>query len=145
GAVDRADHGRLMLHVRQVADADGGPGTQLEPEEVLIRPREPAPPSVRRDAREVDAVDEDAAAGRRVELRQQLDQGRLAGAVLPHDGDDRTGRQGEVDVREDGCAGARVREGDVVEPDALGDALGYGRVGLLGDGGGVVLQPGQPA
>ena len=37
---------------------------------------------------QVGAVDQDRAAGRPVELAQQLDQGGLAGAVLADDGDD---------------------------------------------------------
>ena len=53
------------------------------------------------------------------------------------------GGQPQVDVVEDRCGRPRICERDVLQPDALHDALGDRQVGLLGDGGRVVLQPGE--
>ena len=113
----------LVVEPRQIADADGVPGAELEAEEVLEGAGEPRAPVDGGNAREVGSIDEDAAARRLVHLRQQLDQRRLAGAVLADDRDHRAGRQIEIDVVEHEPLGAGIRKRDVIEADALGQAL----------------------
>ena len=84
---------RLVVVARLVAEPDAVLGAELEPEEVLERAGQPGPPPVGRHAGQVDAVDEDAAARRLVELGEQLHERGLAGAVLADDRDHRAGRQ----------------------------------------------------
>ena len=69
------------------------PRPKLEPEEILECARQARPPLVGRHARQRRLVDEDRARRRLVHLGEQLDQRRLAGAVLADDRDDRAGRQ----------------------------------------------------
>src|SRR5437773_2474057 len=83
---------------RHVADPDRVTRAELEAEEVLERARQPLAPCVRRHTREVRTVDENSPAGRLVELREQLHQRRLPGAVLANDRHDRAGAQFEGDV-----------------------------------------------
>ena len=65
-------------------------------------------------------VDEDRARRRLVHLRQQLDQRRLAGAVLADDRDDRAGRQRQRHVVEhDARSVPGIRERHVLEADAV--------------------------
>ena len=95
-------------------------------------------------SRQRDVVDEDPAGGGHVHLGQQLDEGRLAGAVLAHHRDHRPRGQVQVDVLEhQPVAGSRVGEGDAVEADAGLEPGGRRQVaGALERR--VVLQPGQP-
>ena len=61
------------------------------------------------------AVDGDPPRRRVVEAAQQLDERRLAGAVLADEGDDRARRQREVDVVEHDAVAAGVGEGHALE------------------------------
>ena len=98
GPLDRRDDGRLVVER----------GTSPRPTLWLARsskrkkswnaPARRARQPVGRHARQVDAVDEDAAARRLVELGEQLHERGLAGAVLPHDRDHRAGRQRRADT-----------------------------------------------
>jgi len=67
--------------------------------------------------RERDPVDLDGARLRVVEPAQQLGEGGLACAVLPDDGEGRAGRDGQVEVAQDGLAGRGIAEGQVAEAD----------------------------
>ena len=64
GAVDGAQHDGPVVEARDVADADGVLGLELEAEEVLERPGEACPPGLGRHRGQVDAVDGDAPPGR---------------------------------------------------------------------------------
>ena len=92
-----------------------------------------------------DVVDQDPAGGGHVHLGEQLDEGRLAGAVLAHHRDHGPRGQSQVDVLEhQPVAGTRVGEGDAVEADAGLQPGGRRQVaGALERR--VVLQPGQPS
>ena len=68
----------------------------------------------------VDAVELDAAGGRVVETREQLDQGGLAGPVLAHDRHPLAGTQANVEVPQDGAFGAGIFEGHAGQIDATG-------------------------
>ena len=119
GPLDGRRHRRRVVEPRQVADADGVARPELEPEEVLKRAGEPRTPRIRRHARELDAVDQDAPAGRLIQAAQELHQRRLAGAVLPHDGDHRARLEMQVHVVEHEALGAGIGEGHVLEADAF--------------------------
>ena len=54
---------------------------------------------------------------------EQLDQRRLAGAVLADDGHDGAGREADVDVVERQAVGAGVAERDVLEADAVDEPV----------------------
>ena len=127
GALDGRDDGRLVVQARHVAEADGLARAELEAEEVLERAGQARPPLVGGHAGERRVVDEDRARRRLVHLRQQLDQRRLAGAVLADDGDDRAGRQRQRHVVEHQARRARVGERHVLEADAAASAGGTGR------------------
>ena len=116
------DDRRLVVQARHVAEADGVARAELEAEEVLERAGQPRAPLVGRHARQRRVVDEDRARRRLVHLRQQLDQRRLAGAVLADDGDDRAGGQRQRHVVEHEARRARVGERHVLEADAAGAA-----------------------
>ena len=94
------------------------PRAELEAEEILERARQARAPLVGRHARQRRVVDEDRARRRLVHLREQLDQRRLAGAVLADDGDDRARRQRQRHVVEHEPRRARIGERHVVEADA---------------------------
>ena len=118
---------------------------QLEAEEVLERAGQARRATRRPACAPASAPSTRMRAARRlVELGQQLDQRRLAGAVLADERDDRAGRQVEVDVVEHQPLGARVGERHVVEADAVVRAgrAPAGRRSATSDGG-VVLEPGQ--
>ena len=93
GPTDGRDHSGFVVDTNHVAKADRLARAKLETEEVLKRPGQAAAPLVRRHARQRRVVHEYAARRRLVHLREQLDQRRLAGAVLADDGHDRAGRQ----------------------------------------------------
>ena len=101
---------------------DALPGAQLEAEEVLVRAGQAVPPLVGGHAGQLGAVDEDPPVGRLVELRQQLHERGLAGAVLADDGHHRAGGQVERHVLEHEPVGARVGERHVLERDAVARA-----------------------
>ena len=96
-----------------------------------------------RHRREIRAVDQDAPAGRRVQLGQQLHQRGLAGAVLADDRHHRPRRQVERHVVEHQPVGARIGERDVIEPHALRQSPRRRLVGRGHDRRRVVLEPGQ--
>ena len=93
---------------------------ELEAEEVLECARQVGAPVVRRHARQRDAVDQDTPGRRLVELAEQLDECRLARAVLADDGDDRARGQREIDAVEHHAVGAGIRKRHALESDALG-------------------------
>ena len=132
----------------QVAEADDVLRVQLEPDEVLETGGDPGPPLAYVDPAEVDVVNGDDAVGRVIEPAEQLDQRRLAGAVLPDDGDGRARRQHQVDPTQHRPVGARVGEVDIGQPDAGHDPVRQLLVGgrrlLAGDQVTHPAQPGQP-
>src|SRR6185312_1227612 len=87
-APDRGLDDRALVQTVEIAEADGVVGPELEPEEILERTGEPGAPLVGRELDEIVPVDLDASRRRCVELADQLDERRLAGAVLSHDRDD---------------------------------------------------------
>ena len=89
------------------------------------------------------AVDQDLSAGGLVELAQQLDQRRLAGAVFTDDGDNGSGGKREVDVVQDETVAARVGERQALDADAGTQRIGRRQVCLGDERCRVVLQPGQ--
>ena len=125
GALDGRDDRGLVVHARHVADADGVAGAELEAEEVLERAGQARAPLVGRHARERRVVHEDRAGRRLVQLGEQLDQRRLAGAVLADDGDDRAGGQRQRHVVEHEARRARVGERHVLEADAAAHGGGH--------------------
>ena len=98
-APDRGDDRRLVVQARHVADADGVAGAELEAEEILKRAGEAVAPLVGAHARELGAVDEDPAAARFVELREQLHQRGLAGPVLADEREPRAGVRSIIPCR----------------------------------------------
>ena len=108
-AIDGRDDRGLVVQARHVAEADRLAGAELEAEEILERAGQPRAPLVGRHARERRVVHEDRARRRLVHLREQLDQRRLAGAVLADDGDDRAGGQRQRHVVEHEPRRARDR------------------------------------
>ncbi len=84
---------------------------------------------VRRHAGERRVVHEDGARRGLVHLGEQLDERRLARAVLAHDGDDRPRGQRQRHVVEDEPRRAGVGERDVLEANALAQNGGRGQVG----------------
>ena len=123
GPVDGALDRRPFVDVRVVADADGRLREELEAVEVLERAGEAVAPLVGGHAREVDAVDRDAPARRRVHVGEQLHERALARAVLADERDHRARGELDVHVGERVVVGARVRERHVLEPDAARDAV----------------------
>jgi hypothetical protein len=88
---DRVGDGGNVVEPRHVADADRLAGDELEAEEVLERTGEPLAPLGCRHARQRLPFDEDLPRRRFVELAEQLDQCRLAGAVLTDERHHRAG------------------------------------------------------
>src|SRR5207245_11314272 len=86
GPVDGGDDRGLVIQTRYVADTHRMTSAQLEAEEVLEGARQVRAPVVRRHSRQRRAVDQDAPGRRLVQLAQQLDERRLARAVLADDG-----------------------------------------------------------
>src|SRR5438552_517475 len=84
-------------------------------------------PSVREST-----VDEDAATAGLVEPGDQVDEGRLARAGRPDDGDDGARRGVEGDAGQ-GLGAGRVGEGDGVEGHVALDPLRADGAGALGD------------
>ena len=119
GPLDGRDHRGLVVEAGHIADAHGMARPELEPEEILKRAGEPRPPFVGAHAREVDAIHQDATAGRLVQPAQELHERGLAGAVLADDGDHRAGLQIQADIVEHAALRARIGEGHVLEADAL--------------------------
>ena len=123
GRPDGGDDGRLVVDARHVADARrcGGRGTRTGRSPGTRR--RAAAPVVRA------ACGQSGAPSTRMRpdvgsysLHEQLHERRLAGAVLADDGDDRAGRQREVDVVEHEALGAGIGERHVLEADAVGEA-----------------------
>src|SRR5262249_56851657 len=94
-------HGQLVLVEVLEDDADAAV-------EVLFVP-----------ALEVAAVEEEAAVGGLVRARQELDERRLAGAVVPDEGEALPRRDEHVDVAERPLFRSGVTEADALEADAF--------------------------
>ena len=82
GAGDRCADGFLVAGSGDVAVADALAQSQLNAGEVLEQRCDPGSPLLGAELGQVGAVDQDLAAGRRVQAAQQLHQRGLAGAVL---------------------------------------------------------------
>ena len=141
--VDGGNHRGLVVEPAQIADSDGVVRLELEAEEVLKRAGEPRPPCLGGHAREIMAVDQDPAAGRLVESRQELHEGGLARSVFADDGHDRAGPEIQADILEHLALRAGIGERNVFEADALLDPLRNGHIGVFEQRSGVVLEPGQ--
>src|SRR5207244_808240 len=89
---------------------------QLEPREILKDRGHAIAPGANRELAEVDAVDFDRARLRIVQAAQQLGERRLAGAVLPDDGERRAGGNREVEAIEHRAA-PRIGEAEIPESD----------------------------
>src|SRR5207244_7644248 len=87
------------------------------PAEVLEDGGDPSLPGRGVECTQVDVVDRQAPLGGIVEAAKQLQQCRLAAAVLPHDGERPLRRQPEVELAQHGVAGPRIGEGDSLEAD----------------------------
>ena len=84
---------------------------------------------------EVDAVEQDLAFGWIVETGDEFDDGGLALTVFADEGDSFSGREGEVEVLENGSVGTGIGEGDVAELEAASDWIWSGKaVGFREDG-----------
>src|SRR5690606_23195044 len=110
---------RFVLEVAYVAGPDIFTDAQLVAGEVL----EDHPDALAQGGfvpvGQIDAVEQDASAGRRVQPRKQLDQRRLAGTVLADQGQRLAGPDMQVDVFERWRFAARIGEGNMLEADAI--------------------------
>ena len=129
GPIDGSDHSGFVVETRHVAKADRLARQKLEAEEILKRARQAAAPLVRRHSRQRRVVHENAAGRRLVHLREQLDQRRLARAVLADDGHDRPRRQRQRHIVEHEPRRARIGERHVIETDAVAQPIRHRRVG----------------
>ena len=86
-------HRGEVVHPHDIAEPDGLPGQEFEAEEILEGAGQPRAPLRRRQAGQRDVIDEDLARRRFVQLREQLDERRLAGTVLADQRHDRAGGQ----------------------------------------------------
>ena len=114
---------QVNFETHEVAEAHGMLGAELEAKEVLERSGESCPPGLRGNAREIDAIDTDRPRRGRVEAAQQLDQRRLARAVLADDRDDGARRKLERYVLEHQPIRPRVAKGDTFEADAAREPI----------------------
>src|SRR5439155_2717475 len=89
------------------------------PDEVLEYRRRLGLPGRGIQFRHVDPVHGDPTLRRVVEAGEQLDQCRLSGAVLTHDGQTAAGLDDEVDLRQDDPVAVRVAELDALEADLV--------------------------
>ncbi len=108
----RARDRPLVVQARHVADAHRVAGGKLEAEEVLEGAGQARAPLVGPHAGERRAVDQDPAGRRLVQLAEQLDERRLARAVLPderHHRARRAGRGRRSRARGDRCRDRRTR------------------------------------
>ena len=144
GPADRAEHGLPVVDAEQVTGAHPVAERHGEPDEVLERAGRGLAPADRADAGQVPSVDQDPSLGRAVHAGQQLDQGRLSRAVLPHDRDGGAGLQVQAYVGECRVVLARVGESDVLQADAVGQFDGRGLARLPPETCHVVLEPQQP-
>ena len=106
GGVDR----RAVADASQLAEPDRLLRGQLEADEVLEGTGQAFAPDRHREGRQVGAVHLDPPRVRVVEPGEQLDERRLAGAVLAHDRDHRAGRQVQRHVVEHRPVGAGIGE-----------------------------------
>src|SRR5205823_5277802 len=90
-------------------------------------------------------VDINLAGGWLVELAEQLDQRGLACAVFADDRDDGRRWQLETNILQHQPIRAWIRERDVVETDASGQAGGHVEIGFGNQCRGVVFEPGEPS
>ncbi len=116
------------------ADGDVLAGGQVVAHEVLEDDADVAAQRGEVVIAQVAAVEQDPALVRVVEPRQELDQRRLAGAVLADQRQHLAGPQLEGEVAHRPALGPRVAEADVFEDEALADRLREGqRIGRRGD------------
>src|SRR5678816_1214596 len=90
-ALDACRDRLQIVHPGNIANPDGLPREELEPEEILERTRHSLAPTVRRHPPQRRVVHEDLAVAGVVHLREQLHERRLAGAVLADDRDHQAG------------------------------------------------------
>ena len=144
-AIDCGNDGRLVVDPRDVAETHRMARLKLEAEKILERTRDVLAPFVNPNPREVDSIYKDASLVGRIEPRQQLDQRTLTGAVLADDRNHRPLLEIEAHVFEHVARRARIRERHMLEADAVDEAIGRRRVRILGQRGGVILEPREPA
>jgi len=125
GPRERIHDPALVADPAHVAEADRLTGHELEVHEVLHARGDPPPPFLDVHISQIDAVDGDPSLGGLVEAREKLDQGGLAGSVVPDDRYRPPGRDREVDVSQDVDVRVRIAECDAFEPDAFPEPLGY--------------------
>ena len=109
----------LLMGLIDAADGDVLAGGHLEAHEVLKDDADLAVEIFEGVLAEIDAVEEDLALGGIVEPSDEFDDGGLALAVFADERDAFAGREGEVEVLQDGALGARIGEGDVAKLEAL--------------------------
>jgi hypothetical protein len=120
GTVERGADPLVVVQQLHRAVPDVLAHGQLVVDEVLEDRGHTPPPRAHRVLTELAAVDEDAAGLRLVQPGEQLDQGRLAGAVQPYDRQRPPGLDREVEVAQHRPVAVAVAEGDPVEADLAG-------------------------
>ena len=99
--------------------------------EVLEDDADAAAQLVRVPVAQIAPVEQHAALGRVVEAREQLDERRLAGAVLADEREALAPRHEEIDAAQRPAFGVGVAEADVLEANAL--LVEHGAPGAAGD------------
>ena len=119
----RAPRRVLDLGVRRVVAAVGDVVAHraVEQEDVLLHDREQVAIRAQLEVADVGAVEQDAAARRIVEARDEVGDRRLARAAAPDERDDRSARHRHVEVAHDRLSRA-VLELHVLEPQLAHDA-----------------------
>src|SRR5437588_8352193 len=124
---DGASYSGWVLMPDEVANADALQRLKLEAKEILESSREPRSPRVRRDPREVHAIDYDAPAGRLIHAAQQLHQRGFAGSILADNRDYGTRTKIKIHVFQHQAIRARVGERHLFETNPLFETFGSGR------------------
>jgi hypothetical protein len=119
GGRGRLDPG-AVADLRQPADPDRLAGQEPEADEVLVRTGRRRPPAVQVEVPKVHAVDCDRSLVGVVEAAQELDDGRLAGAVVADERHGRARRQDERHTVQRRPLTPVVAERHIVETDAGG-------------------------
>ena|SRR5208282_171152 len=126
--IDGSNDGRFIIESRDVAESHRVTRAKLKPEKILERSRDVLAPIVSRNPRQVHSIDEDPSLVGLVEPGQQLNQRTLAGAVLSDDRNHTPLFQIEAHIFEHLARRAWIREGHMLEADAIDEAVGRGRV-----------------
>ena len=100
------------------------PRAELEPEEILKGTRHLRAPRIRGDARQRHTIDQNSTSGGLVHPREQFDEGALPCTILANHGDDGPRGQVDRDVVQREPFAPRIRERDVLEPNAPLESLG---------------------